>query len=293
MTVPPVHILAFGGGVDSTALLAIDLDRRAARAALRIPAWRLDDAFPPLDAVVFADPGAEFPATYRNVEHAARRAAAAGLRFDVVAKENETIVDWLLRNGNVPVMPGGPHVCSLKFKGEVMQAWARRTYGPAAPIQWSVGIEATEDYRVARFTPARGGRQHFHYPLIALGLDRAGCRRVLEELGWRIDVRKSSCVFCPFMKAHEIEALYHDHPEAWALARRIEANFRAASGRKHRAWLAAGRPRRGADGRGPAPPGMWSRDAWARGARLFAATYRGRRLSVEEWEALLQSERLT
>lgn len=35
-----------------------------------------------------------------------------------------------------------------------------------------------------------------------------------------------------------------------------------------------------------APKGMWRKNAWEEGARLFARSVDGRKLSVEEWEVL-------
>jgi len=255
-----VRILSYGGGVDSTAILALIL-------AGEMPAP---------DAVLFADPGAEFPATYATVALARQRCQAAGIRFETVRHERDTIQTWLSRNGNLPVMPGGPHVCSLKFKGEVMQRWAEREF-PGQAITWLIGIEADEEHRTKRFTPPREGPHRFSYPLKDAGLIRADCVEVLRRL-WRAPVRKSCCVFCPFMTRPEIAALIDT--DDWQTARDIEQLFRTTSARKHRAWLDAGRPMNGSR----APAGMWRKDAWAEGARLFAARHNGRQLSVDEWE---------
>lgn len=49
---------------------------------------------------------------------------------------------------------------------------------------------------------------------------------------------------------------------------------------KNKAWIDAGKP---LNKGGRAPRGMWRKDSWAEGARLFAKTVEGRRLSVDEW----------
>jgi len=255
-------VLAYGGGVDSTAVLALVLAGEIARP----------------DTVVFADPGAEFPETYPTVALARQRCEAAGIRFEIVRHPRETIVSWLARLGNVPVRPGAHHVCSLKFKGEVMQAWAERQF-PGEPVNWLVGFEAGERRRTARFSPPPSAVHHASYPLAERGMCRADCAEVVRVY-WGRPVHKSSCVFCPFMSACEIVALVGT-PQ-WRMARAVERRFRETSPKKHQAWIDAGKPLHGKR----APAGMWRIDPWAEGARLFVARVDGRSLSTEEWEEL-------
>lgn len=268
------NILAFGGGVDSTALLLILLEGHP--------------HISPVDAVVFADPGAEWPETYQNIERAKSACEKAGIEFVTVRKgecsgtgSRETITEWITRLGVVPLLPGGSHVCSLKFKGEVMQRWAEQRF-PGEDITWYVGIEADEEKRSKRFTVRSTGkktRHSFAYPLQFLGMTRADCIEYLRESGWG-EVHKSSCVFCPFMQEDEIKEAV-SRPETRELLLQIEMNFKQTSSRKFQAWQDAGEPRLGTCGR--APKGMWAKDSWASGARLFAKSVDGRRLSVSEW----------
>ena len=276
-------ILAFGGGVDSTALLAAHLDPAKAAWATGTDIDDIEDALADITQVVFADPGAEFGRTYRNVETAQALCAEAGLDFEIVRKRDRhgnvlTIQDWLLNNGTVPVMPGGPHVCSLKFKGEVMQRFANEAFA-GQDIEWLVGIESTETKRVQRFQGGKGSDHSFRWPLVDLGWDRDDCLAVIAAC-WPHEVAKSSCVFCPFMSAEEITDTAQNEPQAWALAKIIEAEFEKTSAIKHNRWLDAGQPlNRG----GRAPRGMWRRDSWSEGQRLFVKTIGGSRLSTAEW----------
>jgi len=275
------HVLAFGGGLDSTGLLAIHLNRDLSCVKLGITRAALDAALPQIDAVVFSDPGAEFKATYENVEVARQLCADHGLRFEVVRKDGETITQWLARNGTVPVMPGGPHTCSLKFKGEVMHKWAASEFA-GQDVTWVIGIEADEGHRVTRFQAAKNSNSIF--PLVTLGINR---ERILELVSalWPVMVVKSSCVFCPFMSQDEITSMAANNPEEWSLVRQVEADFQAASSTKHQAWLDAGKPLVGKGERKRAPKGMWRLDSYATGGRLFVKRVGGRMLSVEEWEA--------
>lgn len=276
------HIIAFGGGVDSSALLAINLKRDEAAALIGISRELLDEAFPVQDAVMFSDTGAERKATYANVERFESAYREAGIPFHRVRREKETITEWLMRTGTIPLMPGGRHLCSVKFKMEVMHPIAERMF-PASNILWSIGIEANEDRRANKsFTDRSGGVHTSVYPLRRLGLDRKACEAIIVALGFPAVV-KSACVFCPFAQEHEIAQIIRDEPESWDLVKQIEANFQATSPRKHQAWIDAGRPLR-SDGK--APVGMWRKDSYAAGARLFAKKVGGRQLSVLEWEAM-------
>lgn len=273
------HVLAFGGGVDSTALLAMHLDRIGAASILGISVAELNKKLPKFEAVVFSDPGAEFQATYKNIETARELCDAAGLQFEVVRREGETITEWVTRLGIVPVMPGGAHVCSLKFKGEVMAKWAAEEYGNDDAVRWSVGIEFNEGARVARFK--QKGNSDSVFPLVDLEIDRAKCGEIIAAL-WPHAVVKSSCVFCPFMQDWEIKNLTKCSAE-FEIAKKVEDTFKKTSAVKHQKWLAAGKPTNKA---GRALPGMWSKDAWANGARLFAKKVGGKMLSIREWAKL-------
>lgn len=277
----PVEVLSFGGGVDSTALLAMGLNRDKTCEILGIDRATLDRALPAFDAVTAADPGAEFDHTRDNFRVAAEQCAAAGIPFTIVAKGGETILDWMARLGNVPVLPGASHVCSLKFKAEVLHKWAERQW-PDRAFSWSIGIEAGENHR--RFTAAPGARHACRHPLVELGLTRADCERLLTALGWPIAVGKSSCFFCPFQSEDELRDLYATRPALWRELEAIEDRFRVTSAKKHAAWL-AGVAAGTTDPDKRAPVGQWRRDAWKEGGRLIAKSIDGRRLSIKQWAA--------
>lgn len=271
------NILSFGGGVDSTALLAIHLNRDEAAALTGRTREEIDAALPIFDAVVFSDPGAEFPKTYENVEIAASICADAGLRFETVRKDGENIVEWLERLGNLPLLPGAGHVCSLKFKAEVLHKWADSQFD--GTVTWAIGIEANEGHR--KFTSKTTDKHQCIHPLVELGLDRADCERILRHL-WPVTVEKSSCFFCPFQTKEELKDLHDNHPDLWAKCQEIEENFKVMSVIKHQRWLdavAAGKT----DPNKRAPVGQWKKNSYAEGARLFAKSEKGSRKTVAEW----------
>lgn len=253
------RILSFGGGVDSSAILLH-----------HIKVESLD-----IDHVVFADTGAEFEATYTNVNYFKSLCVELGLPFHIVRHGKETITEWCLRLGIIPLMAGGSHICSKKFKGDVIQAWAANQ-GIDNPT-YLIGIEANEGSRIKRFTKPKGDNASYEYPLIEMGMTREDCNNFLLSHG--LDVRKSSCMFCPFMSQDEILEALQDSKSAKVI-RAIEDTFKRTSSVKHRAWLNAGKP---LTKRKHAPRGMWRKDSWREGQRLFATRFQGKPISVEEW----------
>jgi len=271
----------FGGGLDSTTLVAMDLEPEKAAAFLGISRDALRAALPAVDAWVFSDTGAEHTHTYEHLGYVSGR---LGDRLHFVRKDGETILEWNQRLGTVPVMPGGPHVCSLKFKGSVMQAWAEERW-PGVSLGWLIGIEANEASRAGRFQKPKGNAHDYRYPLIDLGITREDCIAILQHLDWPVP-GKSSCVHCPFKSIDELRWMYHNDQAAWQLCADLEENFREASSRKHQAWLDAGQPLNAA---GRAPKGMWRLNSWEEGARLFARSNGGRK-SMSEWAEIFAAE---
>ena len=115
-------------------------------------------------------------------------------------------------------------------------------------------------------------------------MDRQDCLDLLDRYGF--SVSKSSCVFCPFMSHQEIRDIRQD-PEAWDTIKLVEQRFSEESNRKHQAWLDAGQP---LNKGGRCNAGHWRRDSWADGVRLFTRKLDGQRLSVTQWEELIDSE---
>lgn len=191
-----IQFLSLGGGVDSTALLAMHLCRDEAAEILGITREELDAKLPNFEWVVFSDPGSEWEATYENIEYAKQICEKVGLNFKIVyymqryfrhKETNERIKDWQYRllskeekenweksierqtihewlselkqdgsKGSLPMLPGSAHQCSDRFKGGVQRKWADKEFGKETMKNWSLGIEANENKRHKRFTMNRG-----------------------------------------------------------------------------------------------------------------------------------------
>lgn len=268
--------LSFGGGVDSSTILAMALNRPLAASLLGITLDELNAALPHFDEIVFADTGAESAATMANIARFKEVSEAAGFTFHIVRKAptkrapDRSITEWVMRLGTVPVMGGGKHICSKKFKGEAIEA-------AIGTRHFLIGIEANEGRRLVFDAPKDGST--FSHPLVDLGITREQCERLLPALGFD-GVEKSSCVFCPFKSEEELRFMFHNDREAWELCEAVEENFRVKNKAKHEAWLAAGKP---VDSAGRALHGFSRLDSWAEGRRLFVKRVDGRQLSVKEW----------
>lgn len=100
---PPPVVLAYGIGVDSTALLV-----------------ELEASGEPPDLVLSADPGAEKPETYEYQAIMARRMAARGIPYEIVRYVPRRFKSWppyftilenVLTNATLPSISMGRHSC--------------------------------------------------------------------------------------------------------------------------------------------------------------------------------------
>ena len=273
------RILCFGGGVDSSAMLF----KHLLTGCLNI------------DHVVFSDTGAEKKETYNNVNKFKGFCESQNIPFNIVTHHKENLTEWLLRNGTLPLLPqGASHLCSVKFKAEVIQRFLTATY-PDTEFTMLIGIEADEGRRSARFTKPKNDTNEYEYPLQEWGWTRQICLDYLEKMN--LKVVKSSCVYCPFMKEDEIREVFQDKDQ-WNTVKQIEHKFRETSPAKHQRWIDAGKPliqlkTKNKDGshKTRAPAGMWKADTWKSGGRLFtSAKIDGKKVSVDEWEEKLKDE---
>lgn len=208
----PKLIFNYGMGKDSTAILLRWLEDPSSRD------FELSDL-----TVITSMTGDEFAETARLVRtHILPRLNAAGIRFVQVAKPGpskklhgryavlaDTTVTttlhiggaWTLSNelkaGGLVPQVGGARKCSIKFKGEVIDAWLE-TELEGAPYRQVMGFAKGEEKRAARDTKDgdRPGRIP-EYPLLTWGWDRPTLSAYIESVvgePWA----KSCCEFCPF-----------------------------------------------------------------------------------------------
>lgn len=218
---PPV-VLAYGIGVDSTAML-IELVAQGRRP----------------DLVLTADTGSEKPATYAYLDVIRPWMAAHGIDFRVCRYVPQRFKHWppymsllenVLTNATLPSISLGRHSCSLKWKIAPQDKFVE-TWQPAIDA-WARG------HKVIRLigydaSPA-DTRRHAH--ALTIPSDRFECRYPLREWGWtrddciaRIEAEglpvppKSACFMCCGSQPDEIRDL-----PAWCLRLIVLIEARAA-----------------------------------------------------------------
>ncbi len=246
---PPV-MAAFGGGLDSTAMLAVLCSRGL------MP-----------DAVLFADTGAEKPETYLHIFLMDDWLHARGIRCpgdsvwrrppgyeDMGLPESRTMAAInVVRNDGMygtlernclekkmlPSITYGFRGCSEKYKQRPQHKWAKQW--PAAASWWGlspagrrdhkgpraanrvvklIGYSADEDHRSK---VSDDDFYHYVYPLREAGIGRAAAAQLLRDTGLPVP-GKSSCFYCSAMKKPEIVSLIQLHPRLMDRALEMEAN---------------------------------------------------------------------
>jgi hypothetical protein len=190
-------VVAYGAGVDSTAML-VGLVQRGLRPA----------------AITFADTGGEKDETYEfipimNAFLLRNSFPAITIVRNVVSDFKNwppyhTLEENCLTNGTLPSVAFGFQMksCSLKWKAAPQHKWMR-TFEPARDC-WQAGEKVV---RMIGFDNSRGDqrrRNHagkiddphyqFLYPLQLWGWDRERCKREIREAGLPVPL-KSSCFF--------------------------------------------------------------------------------------------------
>jgi len=125
--------------------------------------------------------------------------------------------------GTTPQVASGRRLCSLKFKGFVLDTWIARELG-SQPFRHVMGFDLDEGARIQRDRSYSTTRSS-EYPLVAWGWDRARCQQYLQDLlgePWP----KSACVYCPFAANHAalpaLLARYRRFPDAAVQAMLLE-----------------------------------------------------------------------
>lgn len=199
MNIPTKHILSFGGGVNSVALMILLIQDKL-----------------PLDEVVFADTGSEVPETYEYLPIAKEYLDRAGVPLVTLRKRSGlSLYDtcW-----NRKVIPSAVWRWSTRdFKVTPLHAHYR---GKRSHINQYLGIAYDE---IERVKDSRVDYVSNIYPLVDRRVTRQGCIDIIEAAGLPVPV-KSGCYFCPFNSADRWEWLHEKHPDLYANAIALEEN---------------------------------------------------------------------
>lgn len=213
-TGPRLRLLSLGAGVQSSTALLL----------------ACDGVIPTFDYALFADPGWEPAAVYKQVERlraeAARhgipvvRLSAGNIRRDALNPEHRFV--------SMPLFSLGPNgergmarrQCTGEYKIKPLKAEARRLLGFPHPVRVPVGVYAEQAIGISLDEVHRAKDSGVKYlknvfPLLDLGWTREDCRTYLEERGWG-NTPRSACVGCPYHRDDTWRTIRDGDPDAWA-----------------------------------------------------------------------------
>lgn len=188
------HIVTFGGGTNSTALL--------------IHFVKIN--FIP-DHILFSDTGGEHPNTYKFIKEFNNYLISKNfpsieiLNYKTKNGKILNLYDDCINNKTLPSIAFGYKSCSQKFKIRPVEKFIKSKYNNL-DIKIYIGFDYGEKRRIKQ-----NANPNFTncYPLIDLMWDRKKCIEVIKNEN--IDLPgKSSCFFCPNMKKNEILSLSND-----------------------------------------------------------------------------------
>jgi hypothetical protein len=210
------YIVAFGGGVDSTAMILGLIENKR-----------------PIDLILFADTGAERPETYAHVENFSNWLVQHGHPAITIVKRVrrdgslESLEQECHRRHNLPSIAYGFKSCSQKHKiapqDKYLNHWmpAKEVWKTGQKCVKYVGYDANESHRAANAAKREDPKYTYEYPLIEWDWDRQDCLAVMERYGFK-NIGKSACFFCPSSKKTEVIELYNKHPDLFNRAVAIE-----------------------------------------------------------------------
>lgn len=217
------HFLSLGAGVQSSTI------------ALMAAAGEIE---PMPDCAIFADPGAEPEAVYRQLEYLIQRlpfpvhrVSAGNLYEDILANHKRASYGRppffvVNDNGKAGQLR---RQCTGDYKIDPIRRKVRELVGltkrrsPNYPVvtQW-IGISIDE---ATRMKDSREAWQVNRWPLIEMGMDRAACLRWLEDNG-HPRPPKSACVFCPYRDSLSWREMKNSDPISFAKAVLIDDTVR-------------------------------------------------------------------
>lgn len=217
-------VVAFGGGLNSTALLI---------------RW-VFEGLPPPGLILFANTGNERQETYDHIARFSEWLVKEGMPPITETRKGgrqETLGESCLRLKLLPSLAYGGKTCSQKFKIEpqdrdvnrwapAQAAWAR-----GDKVVKIIGYGAEEQKRISR-AHIEDDKFYLRFPLDEWGMRREDCARVVRLVGLP-PVGKSSCTFCPASTKAEVAAMRFTHPDKLKEALEIEATA-IASGKLYK-----------------------------------------------------------
>jgi len=180
-----MKILSYGGGVNSTALLAM----------IKL------GALSGVDCAVFADTGAEKQATYDYLDYIKDKSP---IPIITVKSKEGSLWDYCEQRRILPMR--FMRWCTDRWKKKPLSNWIKNS--EVKITSQLIGIDYGEKSRLARWASL----ERFEFPLMDKQYNRRDCEKLIKKVGWKLPV-KSGCVFCPFANPREFAELKVNEPE--------------------------------------------------------------------------------
>ena len=172
------HILSYGGGLNSTAMLVQLVEKG------RKP-----------DLVLFSDTGDEEKHTYKSLKFWTKWMADHDVEFITVRSPlAKSLYGYCEKKKIVPSRM--MRDCTSKFKVAPIRRYLRERFGKKEIFTMHIGIDYGEYHR-CRDSDVKYITNS--YPLVDSRCDREGCKQLLRERSLPVP-KKSGCWFCPFNK---------------------------------------------------------------------------------------------
>jgi hypothetical protein len=193
-----ITILSLGVGVNSIALLVLGAQGKVH-----------------FDEAVFADTGSEQPETYEYWQNVVIPFCFDnGINLARINKEGKVLYDDNFEKQIIP---------TRAFRScRVLKKYALAKYGKANQVNFIIGFASDEKERADNCVLGN------KYPLIEMGIDREGCKRIIrtvkmndKQVGLPVPV-KSGCWFCPFQSEASWLRLLKKHPDLYMQAELLE-----------------------------------------------------------------------
>jgi len=219
-------VVAYGMGVDSTAMLIGLRDRRVS-----------------VQLILFADTGSEKPETTAYLPIIQAWLARHAMPPVTVIKRHSpragdtSLHGECLRKSVLPSLAYGGHSCSLKWKVDPQWRFTQKHFGwdskrqswPHGPfVTKLIGYDAgaRDSRRLAKASGKWPPGHRYRYPLVEWGWTREACEEVILREGLPLPV-KSACWMCPASKRDEVAWLAATHPDLTEAAIEMERRAHA------------------------------------------------------------------
>lgn len=216
-----INVVGYGGGSNSKAMI-IGMQKEGIK----------------IDYILFADPGAEMDKIYRGNDEFNEWLVKHGLPKITVVRYIHgkgayfTLEEECLQQNKLPsIAYGGIKSCSLKWKLDPQKKFLKsqeaiqELWAEGGKVNMYVGYDAGEDSRIdnARKYDRVNKEYNNIYWLFVNGWDREKCVDVIKNEDLSLP-GKSSCFFCPNMRASEIIDMALNHTEYFDRAVAMEKN---------------------------------------------------------------------